>query len=162
LPTEASGPSSGFTVRFPARRSRVRAFEPAALRTLRTRGGAVKQNLCVPYEVSATEFEELVADALDAIPPSLGAAMENVAVVVEDWPDDPHLLGLYEGVPLTARGPIGYAGVMPDRITIYRGPICARARDADDLAEQVRVTVVHEIGHHFGIDDERLRELGWA
>jgi predicted Zn-dependent protease with MMP-like domain len=116
----------------------------------------------VAYEVTPDVFDELVADALDAIPPELAAAMENVAVVVEDWPTDARLLGLYRGVPLTARGPIGYAGAMPDLITIYRGPLCARARDAHDLARQVRVTVLHEVGHHFGIDDDRLRELGWA
>jgi predicted Zn-dependent protease with MMP-like domain len=116
----------------------------------------------MPYDVTADEFETLVANALDAIPPELGDAMENVAIVVEDWPDDARLLGLYHGVPLTARGPMAYSGVMPDVITIYRGPLCARARDARDLAHQVRVTVLHEIGHHFGIDDQRLRELGWA
>jgi predicted Zn-dependent protease with MMP-like domain len=116
----------------------------------------------MPYEASDAEFEALVADALDAIPEELGAVMENVAIVVEDWPPDESLLGLYHGVPLTERGPIGYAGVMPDLITIYRGPLCARARDAADLAAQVRVTVLHEVGHHFGIDDARLQELGWG
>jgi predicted Zn-dependent protease with MMP-like domain len=115
----------------------------------------------MPHDVSEEEFEELVVDALDAIPETLGAAMENVAVLIGEWPED-DLLGLYEGVPLTERGPIEYSGVMPDLITIYRGPLCAQARDADDLAHQVRVTVLHEIGHHFGIDDERLDELGWA
>ncbi len=116
--------------------------------------------------VTRERFEELVADALDGIPPELGEQMENVAVLVEDWPRPGEtgttLLGLYEGVPLTARGPIGYSNVMPDRITIYRGPLCARARDEDDLARQVRVTVLHEVGHYFGISDARLRELGWA
>jgi predicted Zn-dependent protease with MMP-like domain len=118
----------------------------------------------VAHAVSQEEFEELVADALDEIPPALAQEMDNVAVVVEDWPTrgDGRLLGLYEGVPLTSRGPIGYAGYMPDRITIYRGPLCARAADADDLAAQVRVTVLHEVGHHFGMSDARLRELGWA
>jgi len=115
----------------------------------------------VPYRASEDEFERMVADALDALPAELGDAMENVAIVVDDWPEVP-LLGLYRGVPLTERGPIGYSGVMPDLITIYRGPLCARARDAADLAAQVRVTVLHEIGHHFGIDDDRLEELGWA
>ena len=115
------------------------------------------------YEVSEAEFEDLVAAALDEIPPALAAEMENVAVVVENWPPrGSRLLGLYEGVPLTQRGPIGYAGVMPDRITIFRGPLCARSRDAADLAAQVRVTVLHEVGHHFGMTDDRLRELGWA
>ena len=149
-------------MRLPAPRFRVRAFEPLALRTLRTRALAVKQYLVMPYEVSQNEFEALVAHSLDSIPAELGDAMENVVVVVEDWSDDPNLLGLYHGIPLTARGPIGYSGVMPDRITIYRGPLCARARDAEDLARMVRVTVLHEVGHYFGIDDARLRELGWA
>lgn len=124
----------------------------------------------MPYEPTEAEFESYVADALDEIPPELAAVMDNVAIVVEDWPPaeayrdgfGDGLLGLYRGVPLTERGPVGYAGVMPDLITIYRGPLCARARDAADLAEQVRVTVLHEVGHHFGIDDERLYELGWA
>lgn len=123
---------------------------------------AVKQNLAMPFDCSPEDFEALVADALDEIPPELGAAMDNVVVVVEDWPEDPELLGLYEGVPLTARGPHTYSGVLPDRITIYRGPLCARARHAHDLAAQVRVTVLHEVGHYFGIDDDRLHELGWA
>ena len=115
------------------------------------------------FDVSQDEFEALVADALDEIPAELEREIENVAVVVEDWPRrGSRLLGLYEGVPLTKRGPLGYSGVMPDRITIFRGPLCARARDAADLAAQVRVTVLHEIGHYFGMSDDRLRELGWA
>ena len=115
------------------------------------------------YEISRDEFEALVATALDEIPAELGREIDNVAVVVEDWPPPgSRLLGLYEGVPLTKRGPMGYSGVMPDRITIFRGPLCARARDATDLAAQVRVTVLHEVGHYFGMTDERLRELGWA
>jgi len=112
-------------------------------------------------DVGEDEFESMVADALDALPEAIAAAMDNVAVVIGEWPDD-DLLGLYEGVPLTERGPLGYAGVMPDVITIYRGPLCADARDRADLVAQVRVTVLHEIGHHFGIDDDRLDELGWA
>ncbi len=115
------------------------------------------------FDVSQDDFEALVAAALDEIPPELGREIDNVAVVVEDWPPrGSHLLGLYEGVPLTRRGPMGYAGGMPDRITIFRGPLCARARDAADLTAQVRVTVLHEIGHYFGMTDDRLRELGWA
>jgi predicted Zn-dependent protease with MMP-like domain len=120
-------------------------------------------------EVSPTRFEQLVADALDEVPEELAAEMENVAVVVEDWPSRAQLggrrgtlLGLYEGVPLTTRGPITYSGVLPDKITIFRGPLCARARDEIDLAAQVRVTVLHEVGHYFGLDDARLHELGWA
>jgi predicted Zn-dependent protease with MMP-like domain len=119
--------------------------------------------------VSRARFEELVGDALDSIPPDLAAQMENVVVVVEDWPTSEQLagrtgtlLGLYEGVQLTDRSPINYAGVMPDRVTIFQGPLCERAGDEADLAHQIRVTVVHEIAHHFGIDDQRLRELGWS
>jgi predicted Zn-dependent protease with MMP-like domain len=117
--------------------------------------------------VSRPRFEELVAAALDELPRDLAEGMENVAVLVEDWPRGDQvgarggtLLGLYEGVPLTRRGPMGYAGVAPDRITIFRGPLCARARDEADLAAHVRVTVRHEIAHHYGISDARLRELG--
>ncbi len=119
--------------------------------------------------VNPEQFEALVADALDAIPPGLGDAIENVAVVVSEWPTREQLvgrrgtlLGLYEGIPLTRRDPISYRGVLPDRITIFRGPLCARAVDAADLAEQVRATVLHEVGHYFGMTDARLRELGWA
>ena len=120
-------------------------------------------------EVPEERFEELVADALDSIPEELGRQMENVAVVVEDWPTPAQvagrrgtLLGLYEGIDLTRRSPINYGAVMPDRITIFRGPLCRLARDEADLARQIRVTVIHEVGHHFGIDDARLDELGWG
>ena len=119
--------------------------------------------------VTRQRFEELVADALDTIPRELATEMHNVAVLVEDWPAETQrprgggtLLGLYEGVPLTKRGPVGYTNVMPDRITIFQGPLSARARDEVELAAQVRKTVLHEVGHYFGISDERLRELGWA
>jgi predicted Zn-dependent protease with MMP-like domain len=120
-------------------------------------------------EVSRARFEDLVADALDEVPPELAAEMENVAVVVEDWPTRAQkdgrrgtLLGLYQGIPLTRRGPMSYGGVLPDKITIFRGPLCARARTEAELAAQVRVTVLHEVGHYFGMDDARLHELGWA
>jgi predicted Zn-dependent protease with MMP-like domain len=114
-------------------------------------------------EVTREEFEGLVADALDGIPAELTAAMSNVAVLVEDDPpaDDPFLLGLYVGTPLTERGS-WYAGVLPDRITIYRRPILAVCRSPQEVVEQVRITVVHEVAHHFGIDDERLHELGYG
>jgi predicted Zn-dependent protease with MMP-like domain len=113
-------------------------------------------------EMSREAFEELVADALDGIPPELTSLMRNVAIFVEDDPDpsDPELLGLYEGIPLTERGE-WYAGVLPDRITIYRNPTLRICDRADDVVEEVRVTVVHEIAHHFGIDDDRLHELGY-
>ena len=120
-------------------------------------------------EVSEERFEALVADALDSIPPEFADEMENIAVVVEDWPTPEQLdgrsgtlLGLYQGIDILGRSPIGYTGVMPDRITIFRGPLCELARDEEDLAHQVRVTVLHEVGHYFGLSDDRLHELGWA
>ena len=119
--------------------------------------------------VSEEQFEAMVADALDSIPEELATEFENVAVMVQDWPSAAQLngrrgtlLGLYEGIDLTRRSPLGYTGVMPDRITIFRGPLCAMARDEADLARQVRVTVLHEVGHYFGMSDARLHELGWA
>ena len=112
--------------------------------------------------VSPERFEELVAEALDGIPPELGARMDNVAVFIEDRSRQAGVLGLYHGVPLTKRDR-GYAGmVMPDRITIFRLPICAICATEADVVHHVRVTVVHEVAHHFGIDDNRLAELGWA
>lgn len=115
-------------------------------------------------DVPADRFEGLVADALDEIPAELAQLMENVAVVVEDGRPDGSLLGRYEGVPLTERTSYYGTGdlVMPDRVTIFRRPICAISGDEDEVVRQVRVTVVHEIAHHFGIDDERLHELGWG
>jgi len=111
-------------------------------------------------DVPRARFEELVGDALDGIPEELGKYMENVAVFVEEQPADPRLLGLYQGVPLTARG-ISYSGTLPDRISIYRRTICAICNSEEEVVEQVRRTVIHEVAHHFGISDPRLRELGW-
>jgi predicted Zn-dependent protease with MMP-like domain len=111
-------------------------------------------------EVDPAWFEEMVTSALDGLPEELGQLMDNVAVTVEHQPGPPGLLGLYQGVPLTSRT-TGYAGVLPDRITIYRQAISAVSRTEQEAASQVRQTVIHEIGHHFGIDDRRLRELGW-
>jgi predicted Zn-dependent protease with MMP-like domain len=108
-------------------------------------------------------FEELVAEALDSIPEELARRMENVAVFVKDRSRVRGLLGLYQGVPLTDRGNhYGIGGGSPDRITIYREPILRRCRTEAEVVEQVRITVVHEVAHHFGIDDRRLSELGWA
>jgi len=114
-------------------------------------------------EMTREEFEELVAEALDRIPPELTQLMDNVAVFVEDEPsaDDPDLLGLYEGTPLTERGE-WYAGVLPDRITIYMGPTLRMCASRDDVVAESEVTVVHEIAHHFGIDDARLHALGYG
>jgi len=111
-------------------------------------------------EVSPARFEEMVEAALDSLPERLGRLMSNVAVMVQHEPGPPGLLGLYEGIPLTSRT-TGYAGVLPDRITIYRLAICAVCQTEYDVIDQVRRTVVHEVGHHFGISDARLTELGW-
>lgn len=111
-------------------------------------------------EVPLSKFEELVAEALDTIPPKLTKVMENVVVVVVDDPPEPGLLGLYTGIPLTERGD-WYSAVLPDHIEIYRNPTLEICETEEDVVEEVRITVVHEIGHHFGIDDERLHELGW-
>jgi predicted Zn-dependent protease with MMP-like domain len=120
-------------------------------------------------DVDRRRFRELVADALDLLPENLGRAMDNVAVMVEMWPTPAQLegrrgtlLGLYQGVDLTRRSPLSYVGAMPDRITIFQGPISQLARDDAGLVELVRTTVIHEVAHHFGISDARLEELGWA
>lgn len=110
--------------------------------------------------VDPDRFDELVAEALDGIPEEFARAMRNVAVFVEDEPDDPELLGLYVGIPLTERT-TAYGGVLPDRIIIYRNTICALCETESEVIDEVRKTVVHEIAHHFGIDDERLHELGY-
>jgi predicted Zn-dependent protease with MMP-like domain len=111
-------------------------------------------------EVDAERFEAMVAEALDGLPAELGRLMSNVAVLVEHDQGPPGLLGLYQGTPLTRRT-TSYAGVLPDRITIYRRAICAISHSDADVVAQVRRTVIHEVGHHFGIGDARLRELGW-
>lgn len=111
-------------------------------------------------DVPRDRFETLVADALDAIPEELGRLMDNVVVQVREGSPS-GLLGLYEGVPLTERE--AYGGLaMPDRISVYRRSICLRCESEAEVVEEVRVTVIHEVAHHFGIDDQRLDELGWA
>jgi predicted Zn-dependent protease with MMP-like domain len=111
-------------------------------------------------DVDPEAFEAMVGEALDGLPAELGELMSNVAVTVEHRAGPTGLLGLYRGVPLTRRTTT-YAGVLPDRITIYRLAICAICRTEEEVVAQVRRTVVHEVGHHFGIGDARLRELGW-
>ncbi|HEX4978114.1 MAG TPA: metallopeptidase family protein [Nocardioides sp.] len=113
--------------------------------------------------MSRERFEELVSEALDRLPPELAALIDNCVVLVEDEApaDDPDLLGLYDGTPLTERGG-DYVMSLPDRITIYRNPTLAMCEDEAHVVEEVNITVVHEIAHHFGIDDERLHELGYA
>ncbi len=110
------------------------------------------------------EFEEAVVDAIDTIPDDLAALMDNVVILVEDDAPagDPDLLGLYEGVALTDRGDSWGLGELPDRIYIFRNPTLAMCESADEVRDEVAVTVVHEIAHHFGIDDERLHDLGWG
>lgn len=107
------------------------------------------------------EFEAAVEDAMDQIPAALAARIENLAVLIDERSPDGNLFGLYEGVPLTARG-TGWAGFLPDRITVFREPMTSLAPSREALVEQIRITVIHEVGHYFGIDDARLHELGWA
>ncbi|GAA2494359.1 metallopeptidase family protein [Terrabacter carboxydivorans] len=111
-------------------------------------------------EVDPEQFELMVSEALDGLPAELGELMSNVAVTVQHDPGPAGLLGLYRGVPLTRRSS-SYAGVLPDRITIYRYAVCAVCDSDTEVVEQVRRTVIHEVGHHFGIGDARLRELGY-
>jgi predicted Zn-dependent protease with MMP-like domain len=112
--------------------------------------------------MSRARFEELVSDALDTLPRRLTAAMDNVVVLVEDRPPgDEELLGLYEGVALTDRTS-DYGGMLPDRITIFRGPVLALCDTEEEVVHEVAVTVVHEIAHHFGIDEQTLHDLGWG
>ena len=123
-----------------------------------------------PVDKETLNFYEMVERALEGLPPELSALLDNVAIVVDERPnfstplvvEDPEntLYGLYEGVPLTERG-WGYSGVLPDKITIFRGPL-ERDFEPDELEEQVRITVVHEIAHYFGFDEDRLEELGWG
>jgi predicted Zn-dependent protease with MMP-like domain len=109
------------------------------------------------------DFERLVIDELDLLPDDMVDGLENVIFVVEDRPEDGSLdtLGLYDGVALTERGQYGF-GEMPDRIILYREPLLAIVADLDELRDEVHVTLVHEIAHFYGIDDDRLHELGWA
>ena len=114
------------------------------------------------FDISLARFEELVADALDEIPAELARMMDNVVVLVEERnPEEPDILGLYEGIALTERG-VDYAGVLPDRIFLYRAPILAVCDTEEEVIDEVAVTVVHEVAHHFGIGDDRLHELGWG
>lgn len=114
------------------------------------------------FEMGPVEFDAAVGRAIDDIPDDLFRVMENCVILVEDDapPDDPDLLGLYEGTPLTERDS-GYGAVLPDRIRLFRRNILAMCDTAEEVEDEVYVTVVHEIAHHFGIDDARLDELGW-
>ena len=115
-------------------------------------------------EVSEERFDELVEEALDMVPDELAEQVENVVVLVEEWPPEGEprdTLGLYDGVALTHRNDL-YSGNLPDRILIFRQPLMQMCDSETDLAGEIRITVIHEIAHHFGIDDERLHDLGWA
>ena len=116
----------------------------------------------MPVRVTPERFEEYVGDALDLIPPGLAQAIDNVVILVEDrHPEEPDLLGLYEGIALTDRDTT-YAGALPDTVTIYREALLEMCDTEEDVVEEVAITVIHEIAHHFGIDDDRLHELGWG
>ena len=116
----------------------------------------------MPVQMGPERFEDLVSEALDLIPPDLAAAMDNVVVLVADrHPQDPELLGLYEGIALTERDS-SYAGALPDTVTIFRESLLEICETEQDVVEEVAITVIHEMAHHFGIDDERLYELGWG
>ena len=105
------------------------------------------------------QFERLVQEALDDLPDELVPVLDNVVIQVHDRnPDDPDLLGLYEGTPHTER----WSDELPDVVSIYRVPLCEMCADLDELADEVYVTVIHEVAHAAGIDDDRLHELGWA
>jgi predicted Zn-dependent protease with MMP-like domain len=112
--------------------------------------------------MSAERFEELVSDALDLIPPALAKAADNVVVLIAQRdPEDPELLGVYEGIALTERDSM-YAGALPDTITIFRESLLDICDSEENVVNEVAITVIHEMAHHFGIDDERLHELGWG
>jgi predicted Zn-dependent protease with MMP-like domain len=113
--------------------------------------------------LSAEEFEKLVVDELDLLPDEMVDGLENVVFVTEDRPEDGSLdlLGLYDGVDLTRRGNYGF-GELPDRIILYREPLLAVAKDLEELKDQIHVTLVHEIAHFFGLDDDELHDLGWG
>jgi predicted Zn-dependent protease with MMP-like domain len=116
----------------------------------------------MPVEMSQARFEELVSEALDLVPREFAKAMDNVVVLVEEYNSEvPSILGLYHGVALTERTS-SYGGVLPDRISIYRQPILEICDTEDDVVDEVVTTVIHEIAHHFGIEDHRLHELGWG
>ncbi|SDC52721.1 metallopeptidase family protein [Rhodococcus tukisamuensis] len=116
----------------------------------------------MPVRMTEAAFEELVSEALDLIPPKLARAIDNVVVLVEDRdPEDPGLLGLYQGIALTERDS-HYGGSLPDTITIYREALLEVCENEEQVVEEVAITVIHEIAHYFGIEEERLHQLGWG
>ncbi|OUM43361.1 hypothetical protein B8W73_05465 [Arthrobacter agilis] len=156
--TKSAGTGARDAVPFPTRAPVRRSGKPSGL-----------YDLLVPFEIPQREFDDAVDDAIDRIPDDLARAMDNVAIfVVEEYepgpgePADTELLGLYEGTPLTERDSWWDAGSLPDRISIFRGPLMRLCSTREELVEEILVTVVHEVAHHFGIDDDRLHELGWS
>ena len=123
----------------------------------------IRTMVAVAVEMTAEEFDREVDRALDAVPDELAKLVRNCVVLVEDEPppDGPILFGLYEGIPLTERDS-WYGATLPDRILIFRGPLQRHCRDRAELMDEIHVTVVHEIAHHFGIDDARLHQLGYG
>lgn len=111
-------------------------------------------------QVSPERFEKLVSEAIDLIPEDLLDLIDNVVFLIEDEGEEPGILGLYDGIPLTERDSYGI-GELPDRIFIYRLPLCEMCESDEEIVHEVITTVVHEVAHHFGIDDDRLHELGW-
>jgi predicted Zn-dependent protease with MMP-like domain len=135
----------------------------------KTAAGAAGRVLNVPIDMPLPEFEDAVNDAIDRIPEEIAREMTNVGIFVEEeyepqaWEDpETELLGLYEGTPLTERDHWWEAGSLPDRITVFRGPILRMCESREEVVHEVLVTVIHEVAHHFGIADERLHELGWG
>ncbi len=114
------------------------------------------------YAISNERFEALALEAVASLPIELSREMDNVAIIVEDRAPGQPLYGLYEGIPLTKRGPLSYSAVMPDRITLFQTTISQSCSSEAEIRAQIRKTVIHEIAHHFGISDPRLEELGWA
>jgi predicted Zn-dependent protease with MMP-like domain len=116
----------------------------------------------VQFEVTEEEFEKLVADELDQLPDEMVDGLDNVVFVIEGRPEDGSLdlLGLYDGLALTERGNYGF-GELPDRIILFRESLIAACDDMQHLRDEIHVTLVHEIAHFYGIDDEELHRLGW-
>jgi len=119
--------------------------------------------MSAPSPLSESEFDDAVADALELIPAPLLALLDNVVfLVIEEPPaDEPELLGVYDGIPLTERDG-SWGGDLPDRITLFRGPLSRMCSSHEELVEEISVTVLHEVAHYFGIDEERVHALGWG
>lgn len=122
----------------------------------------IDQYASLMFAVSDERFEELADEAIASLPEELSRHIENLVILVADEAEGRSLFGLYEGIPLTKRGPVSYSAVMPDRITLYQTTICRHCSSEEEVRAQIKKTVIHEVAHHFGISDPRLEELGWA